>query len=428
MRRLAGPAAVLIAAAGLIAVPGSHASAAGCSGTDPAVTVQLPGGGSATVTTGDICSNADVINTQYSTRSPGRSVDPNDPFIQQGLSVHALLSLVGVDPADVGFFEVPSLSGGWSTLAKPGDLADPSDFAGGLLPVFRVNGDVIDYYRPQRDAGDVNAPDFAQSTAGTPLAVGIHSGSLLTVHANANRLTIKPKTTVHFSADVSGVPDSARPLSYAWTFSDGGDGSGVIVRHTFAKPGTFAAQATVTGVDDSAGISQQVVVAVVSPHHQGHGNHPGGDGHHPGGGSGGPGTKHPHSSQSPSPHPSHSPMPTPTPTSTGGFPPGLPVPLPDGTGSGAIVDPLTPTAQTPVLASAPPLVHGFLVGDGEVLSAKQTSTLAERVAAANPTPTEPVDKTGWGVAGFTMVIMLMAIGVARELFTRAKATNLPGRR
>ncbi|MBV9484460.1 MAG: PKD domain-containing protein [Frankiaceae bacterium] len=422
---LAGPAAALIAAAGLIAVPGSSARAASCSGSQAAIVVHLPGGGgSATVSTGDICRHADVLDTQYSTlATAGGTVDSNDPYIQQGLSVPALLSLVAADPSDVGFLALPSLSGGWSTLSKPGDFSDPSDFQDGLLPVFRVDGNVVDYYRPQRSPSDVNAPDYAQSGAGSPISVELHSGSLLTVHANANRLTIKPGTTVDFSADVSGVPDAARPLAYTWAFGDGNGGTGVIARHKFSDPGTYAAQATVTGQDDSAGISQPVVITVESTHHKpGGGPGPGGGGgHHPPGSGGSPHSGGHHPGHTKSPHPT--PTPTPTGSSRGGFPPGLPVPLPDGAATGNIINPLTPTAQSPVLATEPPLVQGFLVGGGETLTAKQTATLATRVAATNPTPTEPVDKTGWAVAGFTIVAMLLAIGVVRELFSRTKVAS-----
>jgi PKD repeat protein len=66
--------------------------------------------------------------------------------------------------------------------------------------------------------------------------------------------------TVSFDGSASSDPDGDL-LSFAWQFGDGGQGSGVVMTHTYASPGTYNASLTVS--DGSGGVDSASVAITV---------------------------------------------------------------------------------------------------------------------------------------------------------------------
>ena len=64
--------------------------------------------------------------------------------------------------------------------------------------------------------------------------------------------------TVNFDAGASTDPDGD-PLSYAWSFGDGGSATGEATSHTYTSPGSYTAVVTVS---DGTGLSDQVSVEI----------------------------------------------------------------------------------------------------------------------------------------------------------------------
>ena len=70
---------------------------------------------------------------------------------------------------------------------------------------------------------------------------------------------------IAFNGSASGDPDDDA-LSYAWSFGDGGTGSGVAPTHLYATVGTFTVTLTVNdGTADSAPVSTTVQVTNLAP-------------------------------------------------------------------------------------------------------------------------------------------------------------------
>ncbi len=61
----------------------------------------------------------------------------------------------------------------------------------------------------------------------------------------------------------SAVDDNNDPLTYSWTFGDGGTSNGQTVQHTYAAPGTYTVTMEVT--DSQPGLGRPVWLAVVVP-------------------------------------------------------------------------------------------------------------------------------------------------------------------
>ena len=64
-----------------------------------------------------------------------------------------------------------------------------------------------------------------------------------------------------FSFTATATDPDADPITYAWSFDDGGSAPGASVQHAFANPGIHVATVTVT---DAAGVSSQKAVAVAA--------------------------------------------------------------------------------------------------------------------------------------------------------------------
>lgn len=406
----------MIAAAGLAGAGSAHADTAQPCSSPASVVIHLPNGVQ-TVSAATLCSESDVFNTQYSTRSiPGAGNTQQSPFVAQGTSIRALLQDLqpAVDLGTVTFVAIPRSDGTWTTLG-PADLADPSDFAHGLLPVLQVTGSLINYIRPLRPSNDdVNGGDFVTSPSGGTIEVDVHTGPQLSVEARASRSTAHPDQRVTFAATVRNPPGASLPLTYAWTFGDGATGSGSTVRHAFSRTGTFDAQVTVTGSDDSGGTSDQVAVTIgAKPPKTGGGGHGTGTPHHPHGPSTGPNSGSGNRSGA---TPSHRPA---SGNADGGSRTG------NGNGSGSLPTvhislPPIPAAgprpiaagQQPQLAAQPPVVHGQLIGPGVPVSARDTAESAESTAlAAQGSATTGI---GLGAGAVLVVVGLLGLGAYRE--------------
>lgn len=402
----------MIAACGLVAIGSAptRADPTTCGGS-ATVSVEVAGA-SHIYTVAQLCAAADVFNTTYQTRGiPGQANTQSTPQVQQGTSIRALLGLIGVDPDTVQFIDVPRTDGTWTTLSTE-DLADPSDFADGLQPVFVVNGDHIDYYRPlYPSSSDTNAADHVQSPDGGDLAVGVHTGPLLSVTATASPSKVTTGSKATFTAAVTGGAASSTPYRYVWAFGDGTSGTGRSAKHAFAQTGSFDAQVTVTGADTSGGVSPAVQVTVGTPPTSGEG--PGSGTHHqPHHPPNGPTHSHGHIAGS-----------TPAPRDGAGHSaagssntaPAISLPPPSAkVGTGHVIKRREARTTTPVLADPPPTVTGRVVSPGIVLSAQQTANAAK--------PTSPPARLGGsraaiggGVAIGCGVVALICIGMAREL-------------
>jgi len=381
--------------------------------TSPAsVVVHVRGGSSQQVSAAALCDEADVFNTQYSTRAaPGKRRTQSEPFIAQGTSLRALLQGLApaIDPAAVRFVAVVRGDGTWTTLSAS-DLGDPSDFSHGLLPVLQVNGDLINYFRPLYPGSrDVNAGDAVTTPAGGQLELDVHTGPLLNVSATVNRDAVRPGQEVRYGASVADPPSSSQPLSYAWTFGDGATATGRRVSHAFSAPGSYDAQVTVTGADDSQECrirsrrpsaprrlrNQAAMVTVTAP-------------------------RPPITRQRPAPR-----------TATGiGAAPGPPGTRRTATQrafSGVqrgtlVVPPIHGMGQirelggeAPLLASQAPLVRGQLVGAGTILSAEQTRAVTDEATAAAASAAGTTSTNIWaGIGAAAGVIALLLLGAMRE--------------
>ena len=404
--------AVVIALAAIPVIPGAAAVASSsCPPSSATIVVDLPDGGGQTVTATDICNDADVFNTQYFTRANTNGGPTQDtqssPFVQQGLSIRALLLTLGVNPRTVDFVGITRQDGTLSTLDESThDLDDPPDFQGGLLPVVWVDGNVIDYTRPLRSDTDLNAADAVQTTPGGVLTIVVHDGPQLTVNATASRSSVAINKPVRFFASAPGAPAASQPLTYTWTFGDGTSATGSQVSHAFTTAGGYDAQVSASGANDSAGVSPQVAITVGTRAHKSPG---GGDGsgtkkHHKAPATGPTIGKGHRAGSRPAKHASSGKTAvTKLPSTTKVT---IPAPLPPGAAETGPADGTAP------LIAQPPLISGQLIGPGTLL--------ADTTAQAN-SATAPAARIG-GAAGVGVALgaaaavgLLLGAGAAREL-------------
>ncbi len=86
------------------------------------------------------------------------------------------------------------------------------------------------------------------------------NGSGLAVQIIADPTTGAAPFSVFFNSTATG---GAPPYSYAWTFGDGGNGTGQWIDHTYTTAGTYQAMVTVTDTDEDFA-SAQVGITVTS--------------------------------------------------------------------------------------------------------------------------------------------------------------------
>jgi PKD repeat protein len=129
------------------------------------------------------------------------------------------------------------------------DFADP-----GEAPVIGNQGtssiESIQYDRPWRGGDDNNFDDQVTETAGSPVAIEVFEGPLLTITPHASATTVPADGSVSFSATFE--PSDVTGASFSWSF-DGGAADSLESAPTvmFTTAGTY--DVTVQVTDDQGG-------------------------------------------------------------------------------------------------------------------------------------------------------------------------------
>ena len=242
MRQLAALLAAVAAFVGPIADAAAQA---------PGVRVTI-GSRAVSLSAEQVRASADVPPTPYTLRDPGG----NQVVELSGLSLAGLVRLAGGNPATVRELTVPRARGGLVRLSGA-DLAEPAPFADGPPLVF-VDGPSLRFFRPTRDANDLNASDNVATQPGDDLRVSVLAGPPLAVRASADPARARPGQPIAFSASAGGAGE----LAFEWRFDDGTTARGRTARHAFAEPGRYRVVVTATAADGSGGASEPVEVAV----------------------------------------------------------------------------------------------------------------------------------------------------------------------
>src|SRR5437588_563907 len=74
--------------------------------------------------------------------------------------------------------------------------------------------------------------------------------------------------TIHFDGSASYDPDSATPLSYAWSFGDSSSGNGPAPVHVYRAPGSYTVTLTVTDTLGASSAPASTSVTVSGPANQ----------------------------------------------------------------------------------------------------------------------------------------------------------------
>ena len=108
----------------------------------------------------------------------------------------------------------------------------------------------IQYDRPWRGGNDNNFNDQVTQTSGSPLAIEVFEGPLLTVTPTASATTVPAGSTVSFSATYE--PSNVSGVTYNWSFDGGAANSTASAPTvTFNTGGTY--KVTVQVSDDEGG-------------------------------------------------------------------------------------------------------------------------------------------------------------------------------
>ncbi|MFT4034304.1 MAG: PKD domain-containing protein, partial [Patulibacter sp.] len=219
--RHAGRAAITLP---LIAAPVAHAG--------PALQLQIDGA-SLAVPPGDLDGASDVARTRPVTV---RSASGSQRQTAGGTSARRLVELVGIAPAAVTSLTVQAggtENGGVSISGaelRGGFAGDP------LCPACDATFDAaygegtVAFFRPLRDAADLNAADHVQPALGQSLIVRVDSvASRIPVSVSVSDSSPDPGEAVQLRAV---VPDGERP-ELTWYFGDGTSGSGAAATHRY---------------------------------------------------------------------------------------------------------------------------------------------------------------------------------------------------
>jgi hypothetical protein len=288
----------LLAAAALIGGPllapaTAHASgvASRCPIGQPCVAVIVGGAVIDTFTPSQIESGDIQNDPVYEVRQPhGSACTDSDP-IAAGSSIYALLNQATVSLTTDGHVEVTSSGGASIDLTAAQVSADGGgQFYDGQIPVVYGNGDssslafirgLLASPAPCPPDGPVPGADSNAGAQGDFFGVSeidltVYGGPTLSVTMTPSPAATTPGKDVTFTANVVGGGKAS--YTYHWTFGDGGAATTSVDHVTYAYDvaGSYLAQVTVDGSDNSTGISAADQVTV--------GNHPPTSGSTPNGG------------------------------------------------------------------------------------------------------------------------------------------------
>jgi PKD repeat protein len=160
-----------------------------------------------------------------------------------------------------------SESGAGSQLTAADLAPASSNFADpGEAPVIGNQGtpsnESIQYDRPWRGGGDNNFNDQVTQTAGSPVALEVFEGPLLTVTPNASATTVPAGSSVSFSATFE--PSNVSGVTYSWNFDGGAANSTASAPTvTFTTGGTYKVTVQVTD-DEGGGGTASIPITVTS--------------------------------------------------------------------------------------------------------------------------------------------------------------------
>jgi PKD repeat protein len=103
------------------------------------------------------------------------------------------------------------------------------------------------------------------TSPGTQITVATGGGSAPTATFTFSPAAPGVNETVFFNASTSSGGAGRTIVSYAWTFGDGGTGSGVTVSHAYATAGTYSVQLRVTDDAGQSTTSGATTITVGSP-------------------------------------------------------------------------------------------------------------------------------------------------------------------
>lgn len=231
-----------------------------------------------------LADRVDVQRTNMTTRYANGSPPSSDPH--GGVSAARLVALAGIDTAHVLELSVRQPLGNGATVLTRADVVSGFPEGPALFDP-DYNSTEVHFFRPQRDASDVNAPDAVDPPLGTDLLVSLRTdGGVLSVSASADPAQADAGAPVDFNVQVAGAPSD---VTYAWDFGDGTDATTTAgtIAHAYATDGSYdATVAAVTKSGDSGAAIVHVQVGTLSGAAGGT-TGGGGTSPHTGGGSGG---------------------------------------------------------------------------------------------------------------------------------------------
>ncbi|MBS1888951.1 MAG: PKD domain-containing protein [Actinobacteria bacterium] len=263
-RRLARDLAHGLGLGALILALLGPAAAPAWAAAGPGVLVSGPGGAQGFVTEAAIRAATPAESTIYLLRATAG--EAGTPTPRRGMPVLAALEASGVPLAGAGYLTVPRPDGSAAYLPMA-DLAEPSPaFEGGKPALVSIDATSTRFFRPliAANPNDVNATDNIATVSGEALALGVHRGDILEVHASASPPSTRSGTPVQLTATAAGgLPGES--FAYAWNFGDGTGAAGAATSHTFTGSGTFTVRVTVTGTDESGGEATIPIVVGTPP-------------------------------------------------------------------------------------------------------------------------------------------------------------------
>jgi hypothetical protein len=185
-----------------------------------------------------------------------------------GTTAAGLLRLLGLDPAKVRQMVVAHGSNAPDRVTKlsQDEIVDgfttPQDGPRQATFDGAYGQGVVRFFRPMRDADDVNGPDGVDPPNGETLAVSVTTDGSprLTVAATATPTAPAANQAVAFTASVPTTPGVT--YSFFWDFGDGGTARTADASHAYTAGSTVTPSVTVVGSDGSSGVATTEAIVV----------------------------------------------------------------------------------------------------------------------------------------------------------------------